>query len=61
MKKPFYVVTWGNDRLTPGNNYWICAQADTLRGAKRKVTICDQDPRSAKRHRIFIVKEVKSH
>lgn len=59
MKKPFYVVTWANDALTPGNNYYICDQAKDLKGAARKIKACDARPGSGKGHRVFLVKEVK--
>lgn len=58
-KKPFYVVTWGNDGLTPGSNYMICDQAKDLKEASRKIKNCNERPNSGKGHRVFLVKEVQ--
>lgn len=36
-KKAFYVVTWGNDGLSPGSNYYICDHAKDLKDAGKKI------------------------
>jgi hypothetical protein len=56
--KPKYIITWGNSPLSDAG-YGICGSADSKAEALRKIKHCDKTPGSAKRHRLFIAREIK--
>jgi hypothetical protein len=56
-KKPEYIITWGNSPLSNAG-YGICGSAHSKAEALRKIRKCDKTPGSAKRHRLFIAREI---